>query len=46
MEFVYKNISIKKYQADYIEKACINLSRLVQKELDKKIKKIENKTKK
>lgn len=39
MEYIKKTITIKKEQEDWIKQNNINLSRLVQAELDRRIKK-------
>ncbi len=39
MEYIKKTITITKEQDEWIKEDCINLSRLVQKELNKKMKK-------
>lgn len=43
MSFVRKAITITKEQNEWIENNCINLSRLVQKIIDKRIKKHDKK---
>ena len=39
MEYIKKTITITKEQNEWVKENCINLSRLVQKELNKKMKK-------